>query len=279
VAWSARPRGGFTLVELLVVIAIIAVLIALLVPAVQQVREAARRTQCRNHLKQIALALHNYHESHRSLPIGHVPGTYFTWQSMVLPALDQAPLHARMNYRAANCFDWKATLPPADDPGAVVVPVLLCPSDPHSGIATTTASGLHVPTDYLGVSGTAASRGDGALYSGSHVTWADFTDGTSTTLIVGERGIPATLDHGWFICAFGDNGEGDADNILSTLDGLHPGAPDSFHNMHFWSHHAALAQFAFADGSVKSLSYSLDDHLFKSMSTRAGGDTTTGDAH
>ena len=82
-------RRGFTMIELMVVIAIIAMLLGLLLPAVQQIREAARRTECRNHLKQIGLALHNYHETHGSFPIGNVPGTNFTYQSMILPQLDQ----------------------------------------------------------------------------------------------------------------------------------------------------------------------------------------------
>ena len=85
-------RQAFTLIELLVVIAIIAILIALLLPAVQQAREAARRTQCRNHLKQLALALHNYHDTHGVLPSGYIVETGWGWGTMVLPPMDQGPL-------------------------------------------------------------------------------------------------------------------------------------------------------------------------------------------
>src|SRR5574339_915853 len=103
-ASAARVRRGFTLIELLVVIAIIAILIALLLPAVQQAREAARRTQCRNNLKQLGLALHNYISSHNVLPFGKggsyapidptVP-VYARWSqhAMILPYMDQAPLY------------------------------------------------------------------------------------------------------------------------------------------------------------------------------------------
>src|SRR5690348_18426173 len=103
-----RARRGFTLIELLVVIAIIAVLIALLLPAVQQAREAARRTQCRNNLKQIGLALHNYSSSHTVFPFGKGPSysgvpVYARWSqhAMILPYLDQGPLYNTLNFNSA----------------------------------------------------------------------------------------------------------------------------------------------------------------------------------
>lgn len=272
---ARRPfhRRAFTLIELLVVISVIGLLIALLLPAVQQAREAARRTQCRNHLKQFGLALHNYAEIHLVLPIGNVPGTYFTFQSMILPQLDQSPLYHQINYNfGGTCFDWKTTLSPGLDPGNVSVPVFYCPSDPYGDQRTFTASGVHIPTNYLGVSGTTPVDFDGALFSGSRTSFRDFLDGTSQTMMVGERGIPDTLDHGWPICAYGHSGDGDGDNLLSTFDGLHPGFSDNFHNSHFWSYHPQSAQFLFVDGSVKTLSYQLDDHVVKALSSRAGGE-------
>lgn len=273
-----HPRNrlrGFTLIELLVVIAIIAILVALLLPAVQQIRESARRVQCRNNLKQIGLALHNYHETHDRFPIGNVPGTNFAFQSMILPQLDQTAIYQRIDFRAGSCFDWKATLPRSADPGAATVMVYYCPSDPNSARQTETASGVYLPTDYLGVSGTTPVDFDGALFSGSRTSFRDFTDGTSTTMMVGERGIPTTLDHGWPICAYGINGNGETDNVLSTFAGLMAGRPDSFHNKHFWSYHPQSAQFLFADGSVKNIVYGIDDHLLKALSSRAEGDIAT----
>lgn len=268
-----RTTTGFTLIELIVTIAIIAVLSGLLFPAVQQVRESARRTECRNHLHQIGIALHSYHSAHNCLPIGNVPGTNFTFQSMLLPQLEQSAVSALIDFRAAgNCFDWKAALPADRDPGRFDVAVFLCPSDPNSGRQITSTSGVHTPTDYLGVSGTTPVDKDGVLFSGSRTSFRDFTDGTSTTMLAGERGIPENLDRGWTICAYGSFGDGDTDNLLSTLGGLQPGSADSFHNGHFWSYHPQSAHFLFADASVKTLTYTMDDTLVKALSSRSDGE-------
>lgn len=127
----SRRRGGFTLVELLVVIAIIGILIALLLPAVQAAREAARRAECTNNMKQVALALHNYHDTQRRLPFGGPgptgsPGYCIagTWPSMVLPFMEQKPLYDRFNFKVAMN---DALNKPAVES---VVADLICPSDP-----------------------------------------------------------------------------------------------------------------------------------------------------
>jgi prepilin-type N-terminal cleavage/methylation domain-containing protein len=120
-------RRGFTLIELLVVIAIIAVLIALLLPAVQQAREAARRSTCKNHLKQIGLALHNYHDTCGAFPPGFIQGNLgsnpahvgFAWGTMLLPYMDQSPLYNTLNFSAPS-------------PSMKPLPGWLCPSDPHA---------------------------------------------------------------------------------------------------------------------------------------------------
>ena len=131
---NPRARRGFTLIELLVVIAIIAILIALLLPAVQQAREAARRASCKNNLKQIGLALHNYHDVHSAFPSGWIGVTNeqpsvlgasgFAWGTMVLPYLDQGPLYGKFNL--SNPLD-------ASPNRALItqhLTVYQCPSDP-----------------------------------------------------------------------------------------------------------------------------------------------------
>jgi prepilin-type N-terminal cleavage/methylation domain-containing protein len=131
----SRRHRGFTLIELLVVIAIIAILIALLLPAVQQAREAARRTQCRNNMKQIGLSLHNYLDTFTVFPPGYIynpatgsPMMGWSWATMLLPYFDQAPLYNSMSTTAAPSINsgipsaaWVAT--------QTVLPALRCPSD------------------------------------------------------------------------------------------------------------------------------------------------------
>jgi prepilin-type N-terminal cleavage/methylation domain-containing protein len=130
---TTRLRRGFTLIELLVVIAIIGVLVALLLPAVQQAREAARRVQCRNNLRQIAVALHNYHDRSGSFPPSSVAGGsgldtgWWSWIVRVLPEIDQQPLYAQLDLDEdiwTNCHKYRSYT-------STRLAVLLCPSDPH----------------------------------------------------------------------------------------------------------------------------------------------------
>jgi len=128
---AGNSRRGFTLVELLVVIAIIGILIALLLPAVQAAREAARRLQCSNHLKQIGLALHNYHAAHGALPYASGGGAVYdwskggVWSSMILPYLEQQAIYDRFDFNAHHKDPVNA------EPATFVVPTYICPSDPE----------------------------------------------------------------------------------------------------------------------------------------------------
>ena len=214
-------KCGFTLIELLVVIAIIAVLIALLLPAVQQAREAARRTQCRNHLKQLALAVHNYESTFGVLPINRYGdytysstwnGPYensssWSWLTSILPFIDQVPL-----WNAANI----PNVALKDSPQlAIPISVFDCPSDGIFGNAVRNENSHYLRTNplvgmtnYKGVQGanfcwgdwanpgTAGNscepweQGDGAIFPLNWVRplrWSRFVDGTSNTLLIGEQ--------------------------------------------------------------------------------------------
>ena len=279
-----RFRRGFTLIELLVVIAIIAILVALLLPAVQQAREAARRTSCKNNMKQMGLAFHNYHDSHSSFPMGNIYNRYWTAQSMLLPFYEQSTLYRQLNF-GAFCFGALGSNT-AINQGGIVLPIFQCPSDPNSNKIwqVSPASGRHMPTNYMGVIGTRthpsasnppADYHNGMLYLASNVKIRDVTDGTSNTMIAGERGIPDDLLYGWVLCAAGSDpgASGNWDNLLYTRYGLAEGnGQNSIHLRHFWSNHAGGAQFLLTDGAVRFINYSTNFNIFQALSTRGGGE-------
>ncbi|QDT25351.1 DUF1559 domain-containing protein [Gimesia panareensis] len=192
-----KRRQGFTLIELLVVIAIIAILIALLLPAVQQAREAARRSTCKNNLKQIGLALHNYHDASLTFPASHIRtvanswlSSQIGWQARILPYVDQANLY--------NMVDWSIQPGNTGTANTTVMktelPVYRCPSDP--GDRGSTGQSGYGPTNYVVCSaqygdfaagGTAfADNGKSIMFLNSATRMRDITDGTSNTMIASE---------------------------------------------------------------------------------------------
>nr|WP_228030294.1 DUF1559 domain-containing protein [Gimesia benthica] len=192
-------KRGFTLIELLVVIAIIAILIALLLPAVQQAREAARRSQCKNNLKQIGLALHNYHDNFRTFPPGDVRRTYGSgvqswttsqlgWIPRILPFLDQAPLYNKINWE----MEHGVSAAPNNSLRREKLPVVRCPSD-----SSRQPSSTYGPTNYMACRGTGASstsnRYGSVFAQNSNMRIRDLEDGTSNTMMVSETFASARL--------------------------------------------------------------------------------------
>jgi prepilin-type N-terminal cleavage/methylation domain-containing protein/prepilin-type processing-associated H-X9-DG protein len=266
-------RQAFTLIELLVVVAIIALLVALLLPAVQQAREAARRIQCRNYLRQYGIALHNYHSAHDILPVGNVGNRFWTFQSMLLPHLEQEALHELCNYSyPGTCFVANIVGGPANTAAGRSLPIFGCPSDPLAGgVYNSPSTGLIACGSYLGVMGTSSTNGTGILYSNSNTAFRHVADGLSNTLSMGERGIPQSLYWGFFLCGFGNiDGKGDGDNLMTTKFGFSPGLPDDNHNLHFWSYHPGGGNFQLLDGSVRFIGYSINFPVFQALSTKSG---------
>ncbi|GIX05297.1 MAG: prepilin-type N-terminal cleavage/methylation domain-containing protein [Planctomycetaceae bacterium] len=200
-------RRGFTLIELLVVIAIIAILIALLLPAVQQAREAARRTQCRNHLKQLGLALHNYHDVFNMFPRGcmgagwanAVPCTTSTgwgneWEGhsvhwALLPYVDQAPLYNQLDQNASWTRDCNATgTPPSRNRTLVMtrIPAFLCPSDMMIPVNDGQNNYVFSLGPHVGWSDVTASNNVGMFSRRYSRGVRDVIDGTSNTFAASE---------------------------------------------------------------------------------------------
>ncbi|MEO2018252.1 MAG: DUF1559 domain-containing protein [Fuerstiella sp.] len=296
---SGRRQRGFTLIELLVVIAVIGILVALLLPAVQQARAAARRTQCRNNLKQIGLAFHNYHDVHNVLPMGtsSQPPVDGAWGLMthVLPYLELGNTYQLIDFESSGCCTAVKVLqnstPAQPDPSSNPINVFYCPDDVNSSTQLLSGPtgpnpnsydcGLLFPGDYMGVSGTTDGSpgcsgildGEGTFYSLSRTRFRDFTDGTSQTLIVGERGIPSDLGWGWYLC-----GGSECEHYISTERGLSAGGnvPSWQGTLRrFWSWRHGGAHFIMGDGSVQFFSYNMDFDTYRKLSTRNGGEVVS----
>ena len=216
-----RSRVGFTLIELLVVIAIIAVLIALLLPAVQSAREAARRAQCTNNLKQIGLGIHNYHSTHDVFPMGgsknlKTVGVYNYWnnwsaQALILPSMEQSALYNAINFDWAPDITWLVYQPINTTAYHAVINSYLCPSDPNAGPASGNIN------SYRASAGTSTNTLQGGS-SGMFAKWQpygirDCIDGTTNTVayseaLVGDNKGVASKYRGNMVMSGGSSGGG-----------------------------------------------------------------------
>jgi len=290
-------RPGFTLIELLVVIAIIAILIALLLPAVQQAREAARRTQCRNSLKQIGLALHNYHDNFNVFPSGTVArwnaadttlyGYGWTWHSKILPYVDQAPLYNQISDTMGS-DSGDINSPDMILAGGTAMPVFMCPSQP-SGSLTHSGQEGQQPSNYNANIGTnvynagdcdganpLCTRLDGIFFINSRIGLRDITDGPSNTFLVMEVPcqLSASMPGGERFYNFSQGADGNPPGEpweyligTETNDRINSGNTEAAGSFHVGGAHMLLG-----DGAVRFVSENIDMVVYRGLSTRAGGE-------
>lgn len=291
-------RAALSLIELVVVIAIMATSLGLLLPAVMRVRAASTRSACSNKMRQIGLALHNYHGAHGALPSGTGPAApgskypYLNWHACLLPQLDLAHLWQAIDSAYREDRDFR-NIPPHSHRGTIVA-AFVCDADSRAFQLSDRFGQLRVAfTSYLGVSGTNSEERDGILYMSSQTRFLDILDGLENTIVVGERPPSADQRYGWWYAGQGQRLNGQRDGSLDATLGIaefnrsqHPndlrcfGGPYRFgpgrdsnqcDAFHYWSHHPGGANFVFADGSVRFVSYTQVLAL-PALATRAGGE-------
>jgi prepilin-type N-terminal cleavage/methylation domain-containing protein len=297
---------GFTLVELLVVIAIIGVLVALLLPAVQAAREAARRTQCSNNLKQLALALHNYHDTILTFPFGW-SDRGAGWSTMILPQIEQAPLYDTLQFAEAD--NWDADNTPNERACGTVINPFRCPSAAVPLHVDNQGIPGRVPACYRGVASSTADSDDtstskvgrsleilnleGIFFACSHVRMADITDGTSNTYMIGESRWESFSQDGnvmdfWYIgspqadpcsCSSGSGGTEKTEFCGSTGVPINarflPSTSGYVKEISFSSYHPSGAMFANADASVRFVPFTINFATYQALGSRNGGEAVS----
>jgi len=302
----------------------------MLLPAVQQVRESARRITCSNNLKQSALAILNYESAHMRFPAGHLinpswstfdvapppgglvstaPGSFpsegpwWSWMAKVSAFMEQGNFENVADFHA---WPWWQFQPNGKTVNSISVPTYVCPSEARGAAVWTSDDGEEAAvTSYLGVSGrdsySETGGQDGMIYCNSEVTFGSILDGSSNTLLIGERTASSDLEFGWQWAGAGANRLGETDVVLGVheriappgnsnpnnagTDFYRPGRvddPDNLHRFHFWSSHPGGGNWALVDGSVRFYTYETDRGnngstgfeltVLEMLSTRKGGE-------
>lgn len=289
---SARRQPGFTLIELLVVIAIIAILVSIMLPAVQSAREAAQRSQCRNNLMQLGIAFQNYSMTYEMLPPGTINetspietqpnGYHMNWVTQLLPVMEQRNLFEQIDftqsvYAAQN-----------SNPRSIEFPIITCPSDYNGrysieGVGKVQASSY--AASYGGTKGPITDRNNGVLYLNSSIRFRQIRDGSSNTILAGEKIHPRKGDDlGWMsgtVATLRNTGVGInlSPDVISEFetpdDELDPGIdpPSKAEKLTiasggFSSRHPGGAVFLLADGSIRFLSVSIDRGVYSYLGNR-----------
>lgn len=285
-------QQGLTVIEILVSITVITLLLVLLLPAIQFARSASRRVACSNKLRQIGMALHVSHDSNKCFPAGVIgigadSRRNMTWLTQTLPYLEYGDVLSASF--AAYDDDPSPYSARHADLMALPLQVVLCPEDSRGLQYQITRNNRRVAlTSYLGSSGTDCLMENGILYKDSAVSLAQISDGSSQTLLVGERPASADFYYGWWYAGYGQVGTGSLNSVLGVCElnmysdpqsicGAGPftfrrgSETDNCDRFHFWSLHSGGGNFLFADGSIRFFSYAGAPNL-PAHATRSGNE-------
>lgn len=307
-----RRRAAFTLLEILVVLSIIGTLVGLLLPAIQTVRATAAKLGCQNRLKQLTLSLHNFEQANKVFPQGNTfdyndtsnllndPLVPLPWLVYVLPFMGEEAVWQKT---LSDCQSSPIThIGPPHTGMKTVIPSYTCPADGRLGTVHRVTDGPLAGTlvalgSYLGVAGDGTpgingwSSQNGILFTSSKIRISEVLDGTSQTLLIGERPPSPEFYYGWWYAPTEANA-GLQTLAIRGLKGWINGSPpgiecpagpysyqvgklsDVCDSNHFWSLHSGGANFAFCDGSVRFIPYTASG-ILPALATRAGGEVTS----
>jgi prepilin-type N-terminal cleavage/methylation domain-containing protein len=290
---KGRPGRGFTLVELMVVIAVVGALLALLMPAVHAAREAARRMQCQHHLRQLGLAMHNYHNAHQSFPYGVQAAWGHSWSAHLLPYVEQMPLAATIPWSESGWWGGYDRYSLALK--ALVktqIPLFRCPSQGPPLTSNVNGMSERYVTNYLACAGGDATHdnlGPGGMDRSNGIFLAsrfnrtprpptrihDVRDGLTHTLLISEAVFLVDGDAGCFICdrfylyhPNADSGDGNdfSEALGSTYYPMNNwSAPEAQRECAFSSYHPGGVVGGLADGSVRFFHESIDPRIWRAM--------------